>query len=109
MYLNSTNKHFHGIMFHHFHDDKNHLRGQGSISKDDFVNLLKFIGKENILNAEDFLNRLKEKKLKENNICLTFDDCLKCQFDIAFPVMEDLNIKAFFFIYSNNTYLAKIM
>lgn len=101
MYLNSTNRHFHGIMLHHFHDGQNHPRSQGSISKDDFVNLIKFIGRKNILNAQDFLNRLKEKKLKGNNVCLTFDDGSKGQFDIAFPIMEDLNIKAFFFVYSN--------
>ena len=39
--------------------------------------------------------RLKEKKLKKNNVCLTFDDSLKCQYDIALSVLEDLNIKGF--------------
>jgi peptidoglycan/xylan/chitin deacetylase (PgdA/CDA1 family) len=38
------------------------------------------------------------KKLKNNETCLTFDDGLKCQYSIALPVLEDLNIKAFFFI-----------
>ena len=33
-------------MFHHFHDDKIHKSGQGSISKDDFVKIIKFIGRE---------------------------------------------------------------
>ena len=88
-------------MFHHFHDDKRHLKGQGSISKDGLLNLIKFIGRKNILNADDFLKRYKEKKLKKNHVCFTFDDCLKCQFDIAFPVMEELNIKGFFFVYSS--------
>ena len=76
MYLNSNNRYFHGIMFHHFHDDQTHLKSQGSISKDDFINLIKFVGRKNILNAQEFLNRLKEKKLNRNNVCLTFDDCL---------------------------------
>ena len=35
-------------MFHHFHDNKLHKQGQGSISKDDFCKLIKFIGRENI-------------------------------------------------------------
>ena len=92
MYFNNKNNYFHGIMFHLFHDDKRHLKGQGSISKDGLLNLIKFIGRKNILNADDFLKRYKEKKLKKNHVCFTFDDCLKCQFDIAFPVMEYLNI-----------------
>lgn len=101
MYFNKFNNFFHGIMFHHFHDNKDHLKGQGSISKDEFVKIIKFIGKKNILSANDFLNRLKEGKLKKTNVCLTFDDSLKCQFDVAAPIMEDFNLKGFFFVYTN--------
>ena len=43
-------------MFHHFHDNKLHKQGQGSISKDDFCKLIKFIGRENILDAKEFFN-----------------------------------------------------
>ena len=39
MYFSKKNNFFHGIMFHHFHDDVLHKRGQGSISQDDFYNL----------------------------------------------------------------------
>ena len=88
-------------MFHHFHDGKKHLKGQGSIDQNDFYKLIKFVGKKNILNANEFYIRLKEKKLKKNNVCLTFDDSLKCQYDIALPVLEDMGIKGFFFIYSS--------
>lgn len=88
-------------MFHHFHNDKIHKRGQGSISKNDFYKLIKFLGRKNILNAHEFLLRFKENRLKNKNLCLTFDDALRCQYDIAVPVIEDLNIKAFFFIYSS--------
>ena len=101
MYFSKNNNFFHGIMFHHFHDDKMHKRGQGSLSKDDFYKLIKFLGRQNILNADEFLLRFKENKLTSKNLCLTFDDALKCQYDIAIPVMEDLNIKAFFFVYSS--------
>ena len=38
----------------------------------------------------------KGKKLKKKQVCLTFDDSLKCQFDLALPVIEELNIKSFF-------------
>ena len=92
---------FHGIMFHHFHDEKNHKKGQGSISKDDFYNLINFIGRKNILNADIFYQKLKEKKLKENEVCFTFDDAIKCQIDVALPVLEDLKIKSFFFVHTS--------
>ena len=36
MYFNKNNKFYHGIMFHHFHDNGIHTKGQGSIDKDDF-------------------------------------------------------------------------
>jgi len=101
MYFSKKNNFFHGIMFHHFHNDKIHKRGQGSISKNDFYKLIKFLGRQNILNADEFLLRFKENRLKNKNLCLTFDDALRCQYDIAVPVIEDLNIKAFFFVYSS--------
>ncbi len=101
MYFNHSNNFFHGIMFHHFHDDKIHKRGQGSISKDDFYKLIKFIGRKNILDANIFFEKLKENKLKENEVCFTFDDAIKCQIDIALPILEELKIKSFFFIYTS--------
>jgi len=101
MYFNSENNFYHGIMFHHFHDDGIHSKSQGSISKDDFYNIIKFIGRKNILNADDFFFRSQNNELKENDVCLTFDDGIKCQIDIALPVLEDLKIKSFFFLYSS--------
>ena len=101
MYFNSENNFYHGIMFHHFHDDGIHSKSQGSISKDDFYNIIKFIGRKNILNADEFFFRSQNNGLKENDVCLTFDDGIKCQIDIALPVLEDLKIKGFFFLYSS--------
>ncbi len=101
MYFNKYNNFFHGIMFHHFHDGIDYRKSDGSIDRDDLYKLIKFIGKKNILDANDFYLRLKKKKLKKNHLCLTFDDSLKSQYDIALPVVEDLNIKSFFFVYSS--------
>tara|TARA_B110000211_G_scaffold234801_1_gene306374 strand:- start:1003 stop:1971 length:969 start_codon:yes stop_codon:yes gene_type:complete len=101
MYLNKSNSFPHGIMFHHFHDDRIHKRGQGSISKEEFYKMINFIGRKNILNADIFFEKIRSKKLKENEVCLTFDDAIKCQIDIALPVLEDLKIKSFFFVYSS--------
>ena len=90
-------------MFHHFHDDGIHSKSQGSISKDAFYKLIKFIGKKNILDADIFFEKFKENKLKKNEVCLTFDDGIKCQVDVVLPVLEDLKIKSFFFPYSSTT------
>ncbi len=101
MYFNAKNNYFHGIMFHHFHDDVIHKRGQGSISKDQFYKLIRFIGQENILDAEVFFDKLSNNKIKQNEVCFTFDDAIKCQLDIALPVLEDLKIKSYFFVYTS--------
>ncbi len=101
MYFNKSNSFYHGIMFHHFHDDNIHAKIQGSISKDDFYKIICFIGRKNILDADIFFDKYKKNKLKENEVCITFDDALKCQIDIALPVLEDLKIKSFFFVYTS--------
>ena len=86
----------HGIMFHHFHDNKYYQKSPGSINSAKFKKLIKFIGRENILDADEFLLRLNSKKLKKNHMCLTFDDGIKSQIKVAFPILEELKIKAFF-------------
>jgi len=101
MYFNKNNNFFHGIMFHHFHDDRIHAKSQGSIDRDDFYKMINFIGRNNILDADIFFEKLKNKKLKETEVCITFDDALKCQIDIALPVLEELKIKSFFFVYTS--------
>ena len=101
MYFTNKNNFFHGIMFHHFHDGKTHLKSQGSISKDEFYKIIKFIGRNNILDADIFFSRLKENSLSDRDVCFTFDDGIKCQFDIALPILEDLQIKSFFFVYTS--------
>ena len=101
MYFNRNNNFFHGIMFHHFHDDGIHTKGQGSISKDDFYKMINFIGRDNILDADIFYEKFKKNTLKENEVCLTFDDAIKCQIDIALPVLEEFKIKSFFFVYTS--------
>jgi peptidoglycan/xylan/chitin deacetylase (PgdA/CDA1 family) len=83
-------------MFHHFHDHV-HPVGQGSISAEDFEKILLFIGLDRIVTAEEWLTNYRHLK---NKICITFDDSLRCQYDIAKPVMDKYGIKAFFFVYS---------
>lgn len=103
MYLNLKKRNFyHGLMFHHFHDKKKHIKTQGSISSKDFLKIINFVGKENILDPIDFIQKVKNKTIKKNHFCITFDDNLSCQFDIALPILEKLNLKAFFFVYTNS-------
>ena len=89
----------HGLLFHHFWDNS-HPRGQGAISGDEFELILKHVGLENLLRAEDWLKRARSNTLRETDICITFDDGLRCQFDVALPVLEKHNLTAFWFIYT---------
>ena len=63
MYFNKSNNFFHGIMFHHFHDNIIHLKAQGSINKDELNSIIKFIGRSNILDADIFLDKVKTNKI----------------------------------------------
>ena len=101
MYFNYKNNFLHGITFHHFHDGKKHLPGQGSINKSKFKKIINHIGRRNILDPEIFVHEINNKKFNSRSVCLTFDDSLRCQYDIALPVLQEYKIKAFFFIYSS--------
>ena len=90
----------HGIMFHHFWNEK-HPRGQGAISGDELEEMLHFIGLKNILPAREFQESVISKTLKRKDICLTFDDNLICQFDVAYPVLKKYKMTAFWFIYTS--------
>lgn len=91
----------HSIMFHHFHDQK-HPEGQGSLSSHDFEEMIDWLAKKHqILDAEAYLSKLENNSLKHNEICLSFDDALLCQSEIAAPILDSRGIKAFFFVYSS--------
>lgn len=90
----------HGVMFHYFHDRK-HPRTQGSLSRQDFSRLLDFVGLQRILSPPEWLEKLASNKLEAHHLCLTFDDALLCQYEIALPVLEARHLKAFWFIYSS--------
>ena len=90
----------HAIMFHHFHSSK-HPSGQGSIDSSTFCKMIKWLKNNyNLLSAEVFYHKSVNRNLQSGDICLSFDDALLCQYDIALPVLEKEKIKAFFFIYS---------
>ena len=89
-----------GLMFHHFHDAR-HAPGQGSISAEDFAGMIDYVGRDRILSADEWRRRALAGSLKDNDLCLTFDDALLCQYEVAYPVMRDLGLTAFWFVYSS--------
>jgi peptidoglycan/xylan/chitin deacetylase (PgdA/CDA1 family) len=89
-----------GVMFHHFHGD-GHPQVQGSISGGVLADLIDYLGRGNILAPEEWMRRAREGALSDNDICLTFDDALRCQYDVALPVLRDFGLTAFWFVYSS--------
>ncbi len=90
----------HGLMFHHFCGGA-HARGQGAITAAQFDELLEFLGPARILSAEDWEARNRAGKLDRDDLCITFDDALRSQIDIALPVLEARGLTAFWFVYSS--------
>lgn len=91
----------HGLMFHHFWDQK-HVNGQGAITADQFEKLIvRYLESHHILKARDWMERAQSGTLEARDICLTFDDALLCQYDIALPVMQQHDLTAFWFVYTS--------
>jgi peptidoglycan/xylan/chitin deacetylase (PgdA/CDA1 family) len=89
----------HGIMFHHFHDDaQGHPKGQGAISAAGFEDIIRRVGPSRILPAKEWVGMAGAGTLPADALCLTFDDALKCQLDVALPVMRDYGLTALWFV-----------
>ena len=88
------------VMFHHFHGGS-HRPSPGSIDDHTLDKLIGEIERDfNILGAEEFCQKVESGSLSAKDTCLTFDDALKSQVDIAVPVLESRDITAQFFVYS---------
>ncbi|MBI3434479.1 MAG: polysaccharide deacetylase family protein [Proteobacteria bacterium] len=87
------------VMFHHFCDSR-HPRGQGAISADELAGLINWLGPGRILSANDWLAGYLQDRIKPDQICLTFDDNLRCQYDVASPVLAHYGLTAFWFVYT---------
>lgn len=87
-------------MFHQFHGGV-HSQSQGSYSSEDFRKTLIALQKQySVVDANVFLDRMQSRKLQDHEIAITFDDGLRCQYDIALPILEEFDLKAFFFIHT---------
>lgn len=92
----------HGIMFHHFHDNEKHIVEQGSISKEDFEAILDYYAERyNLIGADEYYYKATCDDLQDMDVCVTFDDNLLCQYDVAIPVLNKRNLSAFFFVYTS--------
>lgn len=91
----------HGLMFHRFHKSGTKPFGQGSLTDMELDRILNFIGRNRILTPQEWLFKLKNRSLQKDDLCITFDDGLKSQFDVALPVLDYYGIKAFWFIFSS--------
>ena len=91
----------HGLMFHYFHDGLKHKSSQGSISKTQFEKILDYVSLERIIPAQEWAQRAEKGLLKKGDICLTFDDGLRCQYDVALPVLRKYGLTAFWFVNSS--------
>ena len=100
----SAPKHF-GIMFHHFSSPSIESYARGTLAAKNFQNFIQSMLKKELLRSPlDFVTSIQDRSapLNETNtrICLTFDDNLKSQLQVAVPILNKFDVKAFFFIYS---------
>jgi peptidoglycan/xylan/chitin deacetylase (PgdA/CDA1 family) len=88
-----------GLMFHHFRG-VDPPAGQGALTAGEFSHLIDRIGRARILPADVWLERALAGRLGPDDLCLTFDDNLRSQFEIARPVLQARQLTAFFFVQS---------
>lgn len=89
-----------GVMFHHFRDGDLHPSIPGSLDAEELDRLLTRIGREKILRAHDWLDRFARGN-RGAEVCLTFDDTLRSQLDVAVPVLESHGLTGMFFVYTS--------
>lgn len=89
------------VMFHHFWDGSKHKYIQGALRSDEFEDLLINSRSHKFISADIWLEKLSNKTLTPHETCVTFDDALLSQYDIAKPILNKLGLKAIWFIYSS--------
>lgn len=94
--LNLSGQNF-GVMLHHF-TDSTHQAIQGALTEHQFLDLLDHLGSR-VTDAQTWRDKALKGSLTDE-ICITFDDALLSQIDIALPVLESRGLTAFWFIYT---------
>lgn len=90
-----------GVMFHYFDAQDEPLIGQGYVRPKQLELILKFVGLSSIVPAKEWLERAERGLLREGDVCLSFDDGLRCQVDYALPVLNKYNLTTFWFVHSS--------
>jgi peptidoglycan/xylan/chitin deacetylase (PgdA/CDA1 family) len=86
-------------MFHYFHVGHNE-RSQGSLSAAELAALLDVNGVERLVPPDEWCARVDAESL-EDAVCLTFDDGVRSQYEVAVPVLEERGLSAFFFVHTS--------
>lgn len=90
-----------GIIFHYFHDGIKYKKSQGSLDANTFKSLISYLmEKYTILSMEEYVHKAISGKLNETDVCLTFDDGIRSQIEVALPVLNEAGIRAGFFVYT---------
>jgi peptidoglycan/xylan/chitin deacetylase (PgdA/CDA1 family) len=88
-------------MFHRFHRSGGQCSGQGSLTESQLEVILHYVGPDRILTPEEWLSRMCGGRLQDGDLCLTLDDGLRSQIDVALPVLDAMGLKAFWFVFSS--------
>lgn len=92
----------HGIMFHYFHDDAAYKRGPGSLSAEDLERVIRYCQETyHLLSADEWLYKEKRGALDPRDVFLSFDDCIRSEYEIAYPVLQSYHLKALWFVYTS--------
>ncbi len=89
-----------GIMFHHFIEKKK-KNLLGAITPEHLESIILSYGRKNILPAREWFDRALTNSLCSDQVCITFDDALRSQINLALPVLKKHDLTAFWFIYSS--------
>lgn len=90
----------HGVMFHHFCGGP-HPYIQGALTQSQLAAMIEWMGVDRFLPAAEWQAKARAGRLRNDELCLTFDDALRCQYDLALPVLEHFGLTAFWFVYSS--------
>lgn len=88
------------VNFHYFGDEDRYKRGIFPISGEHFSNQINLLAQNfSFISQNDLVMAVEGKcSLPENSCLITFDDGLRCQYDIAFPILKQRGIPAVFFV-----------
>lgn len=84
-----------GLMFHHFHGGA-HPKVQGSFSAQELAQVIE--SRKNLVSAQEFMAWRPYWDRGDQSEVLTFDDGLRCQYDVALPVLQAYRLTAFWFV-----------